>query len=90
MKTFADIKRALQVGATVTMLAHDWFPTGKLINVPRKVVKTQSNAVQFEGGSWLYWSKAGDYTCLSENCFKVRLNPDSTDKPAFMVYEVQP
>lgn len=50
MKTFADIKRKLVEGNSITMTRHDWYPTGKLIGLERKVIAKQTNAVQFEGG----------------------------------------
>ena len=74
MKTFADIKRKLIEGASLTMIRHDWYPQGKYMNICRKVITKQTNAVQFENGSWLYLDKkAADYIPLSENEFLVRL-----------------
>lgn len=84
MKTFADVKRALQVGVTVTMVRHDWYPNGKLMNVPRKVIKVQSNGVQFEGGSWLHFPKASDIA-VHERGFSVLLSAENAD---FMEYEI--
>jgi hypothetical protein len=42
---------------------NDWFggplPEGhKLKGLKRKVEKEQTNAIRFEGGSWLNWDKA--------------------------------
>lgn len=45
MKTLADLKRALSVGAEVKMTYCTW--EHRFLNVPRFVVKTQSNGVQF-------------------------------------------
>jgi hypothetical protein len=84
MKTFADIKRKLVENNTITMIRHDWLPNGKLIGVKRKIIKRQSNAVQFEGGSWLYLDKpANDYIPTGENTFLVRLDSDK-----FMEYKI--
>jgi hypothetical protein len=84
MKTFSDIKRKLVEGNSVTMIRHDWFPTGKLIGLERKVIKRQSNAVQFDGGSWLRLDKpASDYIPTSENTFLARLDGDK-----FMEYKI--
>ena len=84
MKTFADIKRKLTNGASVTMIRHDHYPNGGLIGLERKVIKRQSNAVQFEGGSWLRLDKpAADYIPTSENTFLARLNDDK-----FMEYKI--
>jgi hypothetical protein len=63
--SLASIKRKLQVGAKIQMVRHDWFNAGqspqfvpdKIAGV-REVVRAQSNAVQFSGGSWLYFDKA--------------------------------
>jgi hypothetical protein len=85
MKTFADVKRAMQVGVTVTMTKHDWYPNGTLIGVPRKVQKVQSNAVQFEGGSWLHWPRASDVVPTDKG-FTVVL---SIEKAQLMEYEIE-
>jgi hypothetical protein len=84
MKTFADIKRKLTEGNSITMTRHDWYPQGKLIGLERKVIKRQSNAVQFDGGSWLRLDRpAADYIPTSENTFLVRLDGDK-----FMEYSI--
>lgn len=86
MKTFADIKKALNVGVTVTMVSHDWFPGSKIIGVKRKIIKRQSNGIQFDGGYWLMYDvrKASDFIPLSESEFQVRLNGDK-----FMRYLIE-
>jgi hypothetical protein len=77
MKTFADIKRKLVIGNSITMIRHDWIPNGKLIGLKREIIKKQSNAVQFQGGSWLYLDKpASEYIPTSENTFLVKLDQD--------------
>lgn len=84
MKTFADIKRKLSEGSTLTMTRHDWYPQGKNMNLPRKIVKRQSNAIQFEGGSWLYLDRpAKEYIPTSENTFLVLLGEDK-----YMGYQI--
>lgn len=84
MKTFADIKRKLVEGNSITMIRHDWYPNGPIMNVERKVIKRQSNAVQFEGGSWLRLDKkAADYIPTGENSFLVRLEGEN-----FMEYSI--
>jgi len=83
MKTFADIKRKLIEGNSITMLRHD-YGSNDLIGLNRRVIKRQSNAVQFEGGSWLRLDKpASNYTPTSENTFLVRLQNDK-----FMEYRI--
>lgn len=83
-KTLADVKRHLEVGATVTMVRHDWYPNNKLMNLPRKVVKKQTNGVQFEGGSWLMFPPASDVVG-GEDEFTVAL---SIEKAQFMTYKI--
>jgi hypothetical protein len=84
MKTFSDIKRKLVEGNSLTMTRHDWYPQGKLIGVTRDIVKRQSNAIQLEGGSWLYLDKpAKEYIPTSENTFLVFLDNDK-----FMEYRI--
>jgi len=77
MKTFSDIKRKLIVGNSITMIRHDWLPNGKLIGLKREIVKRQSNAVQFQCGSWLYLDKpSSEYIATGENTFLVKLDND--------------
>jgi hypothetical protein len=84
MKTFADIKRKLIEGNALTMIRHDWYPQGKLMGVTRDIVKRQSNAIQLEGGSWLYLDKpAKEFIPTSENTFLVLLDQDK-----FMEYRI--
>lgn len=84
MKTFSDIKRKLIEGNALTMIRHDWYPQGKLMGVTRDIVKRQSNAIQLEGGSWLYLDKpAKEFIPTSENTFLVLLDQDK-----FMEYRI--
>lgn len=59
MKTLADLKR-VQVGDifTITYAFTDSSRPHKHLNVSRKIEKVQSNALMFEGRSWLYFPKA--------------------------------
>ena len=84
MKTFSDIKKKLVEGNSLTMTRHDWYPQGKLIGLTRDIVKRQSNAIQLEGGSWLYLDKpAKEYIPTSDNTFLVFLDNDK-----FMEYRI--
>lgn len=47
MKTFADLKRDLVVGKTLTM-TYSSFEKNKLLNKPRKIIKVQTNGVYLE------------------------------------------
>jgi len=78
MKTFSDIKRKLIEGNALTMIRHDWYPQGKLMGITRDIIKRQSNAIQLEGGSWLYLDKkAADYIPLNDYEFLVRLEGEN-------------
>ena len=88
MKSFADIKRSLTEGTILTMIKHDWYPNAPMINKPRKIEKRQSNAIMFEGGSWLYLDKpASHYVPQGFNEFSVRLNPDDVEAK-YMTYRI--
>lgn len=86
MKTFADVKRRLQEGAVLKLVRHDWLrPNLPLqLGAVRKIIKRTSNAIQFEGGSWLNFPPASDVVCDGENQFSVVL---SIEKAQFMTYE---
>jgi hypothetical protein len=60
MNTLADFKRRLAERPTVTLI--NCNQQHKALNVPRKVAKMQTNAVMFEGGSWLYFDKASNWS----------------------------
>jgi hypothetical protein len=90
-KNLAELKRWLaQPNATVTMIQHDWdkpmivqsnlgpvmlSKIKKLLNVPRTVATLQTNGVQFQGGSWLYFKSTKEMRFDPENgTFDVCLN----------------
>ena len=75
--SLASIKRNLKAGAKVVMVRHDWYPAGKLMGVERAVIRVQSNGVQFEGGSWLYFKAAKEYRDTT-NGFQVCLDGSGT------------
>jgi hypothetical protein len=85
MKTFSDIKKQLVEGATLKLVRHDWLtPSSKIqVGLQRKIIKRQSNAIQFEGGSWFYFPKSSDIA-INENGFSVVL---SIEQASFMAYE---
>lgn len=64
MKSLAELKRLLVVGAGVTMVRHYNPRQNPLLHVRRRVKHAQTNGVQFEPlsegqqGSWLMWPKA--------------------------------
>lgn len=85
MKTFSDVKNQLVEGATLKLVRHDWLtPSSKIqLGLERKIIKRQSNAIQFEDGSWFYFPKSS-IIAINENGFSVVL---SVEKAAFMAYE---
>jgi hypothetical protein len=84
MKTLADVKRRLVVGARLTMTSHSWYPQGKLIGLERKIEVRQSQSIKFEGGSWLQFPPASRVTVLDKDTFSIQLDPD--DKTKVMTY----
>ena len=60
-----------------TMIRHDWYPDGKLIGIPRKVEKLQTNSMKFEGGSWLDFRAAKNYKFEGDK-ITVSLNDDGS------------
>ena len=59
MNNFNQLKKGLNIGDTLTIV--DTSLVGhKYLNVPRKIIKKQTNAVKFEGGSWLGLGATGE------------------------------
>ena len=79
MKSFAELKRFFaEPGAAIVQIRHDWLrpdAPSQLIGVERRIQKVQSNAVQFEGGSWFYYPKAKEIRFTDEG-FEVCLKRD--------------
>lgn len=61
IKTLAELKRALVAGFKLQLVGCDRMDH-KYMGTIRAVEKQQTNAVKFEGGSWLEFGKAGEYT----------------------------
>ena len=63
----------------------------KYINIERKVAKKQTNAIMFDNHSWLYWSKAENYTFSKYlyNNVDIILTIKEKDIP-FMGYHLRP
>jgi len=85
MKTFADVKRRLVVGAKLKLVRHDWvIPNSPLkIGLVREIQTRQENAIMFKGGSWLSFPRASDVV-VSENGFSIVL---SVERAQFITYE---
>jgi hypothetical protein len=86
MKTLAEVKRALDVGASVTITHfRDLGPGDSLVwgggerTLPftREVAVRQGNAVAFTeplahgGKSWLYWPKASEIAFADDGAFTI-------------------
>ena len=87
MKNFADVKKKLVVGAKLKLVRHYWLKKGLPLQLGavRAIAVRQSNAIQFEGGSWLYFPKATDVVVDSDkNQFSIVL---SIEKAEFITYE---
>lgn len=98
MKTFADVKRRLVVGATLVMERNDWQVTATpqnvanpLIGIKRSIVQRGANHIQFsphkEGssGSYLHFPKASDVIVTGADTFAVMLDP-TRDTSKLMAY----
>lgn len=68
MKTLADFKR-LPVGTKIETL--EGIP--KYQNKVRTIEHKQSNAIRFEGGSWLQYPSAKETTIESEDTIRIDL-----------------
>lgn len=76
--SLARIKRKLQIGDAVEMVHHGFAKDGKpgpKVTGIRRVTRVQTNGVQFEGGSWLFFPKASE-TRETPNGFEIALVPD--------------
>jgi hypothetical protein len=61
IENLAQLKKYFQNGGSIKMTWNLFVPNGKLIGVVRKPIKVQTNAIKFEGGSWLQYDKASNY-----------------------------
>jgi hypothetical protein len=91
--SLAAIKRKLQAGQKIEMVAHSWFPVaGSKVAGVREVKRVQSNAVQFtptapgSNGSWLYFDAGAKNYRLTDKGFEVDLRDDGTFAES-MTYE---
>lgn len=88
VRTLAELKRTLKVGDRLTMIRHDWFPEGKLLNVPRYIVATNTQGIvlnedsKASDGSHLLWPKASRVQ-LNGNTFSIQLNPETQDRMTY-------
>ena len=101
MESLAQLKREAK-NYTWKQVFNSW--TGgelkyghKLFGLDRKIIKQQSNALQFDGGSWLEWPKASELTFIHDLegipakvvLKKIRIWLDK-EKNEFMTYELSP
>jgi hypothetical protein len=91
MKTLKDLKDRLKVGETLTLIYFGGNQHAGL-NIPRKIIKVQSNAIQLEGingkdGSWVYFPRRCEveFHETNENKFRIHFK-DMAQFP--MVYYI--
>ena len=86
MKNFADVKKRFIIGTELKLIRHDWLKPNSPLQLGdiRTIIKVQSNAIQFNTGSWLHYPKSCDIVTNGENEFSVVL---STQNAEFMTYE---
>ena len=86
MKNLADLKRALVPGSTITMVRHDWYPNGWLLNKPRKVLAAKRVGITIEtvgrdgtvDESHMRWQIASEYTFIDDVFFEVAIDPQGS------------
>lgn len=88
--TIAELKRRMAIGTVVTMTGHDWYPSGRLIGIPRTVVHVDTVKVGFAGDdgrtSYMSWPRAGHLQATGPDTFAVALDDDGT---AWMHYRIE-
>lgn len=64
IKNLSQLKNQLKVGDSLRIEYENAnaFQRATLNGTTRKIIKKQSNAIQFENGSWLFWQKASRYS----------------------------
>ncbi len=80
-KTLSDIKKAMTAGSI-------WRTTWKSgTTKTRPIIKKQTNAVVFEGESWLYWEKANRYKIFDKG-FTVYYPGEHIPENEIVTYEI--
>lgn len=83
MKNLAELKRRLTPNVKVLLL---WSKhPHKYIAKRRSIIKQQTNAIMFEGGSWLYWEKANNYRFFKDFPDKFAILENGQE---FLIYEI--
>lgn len=60
IKNLSDFKK-LKEGTILTLVEAVRMPGHPYLNVPRKIEKKQTDAIRFEGGSWLLYPTAKEF-----------------------------
>lgn len=84
IENLAQLKKYLNVG--VKLRIKYARPGGALDNTVRAIKKKQSNAIQFENESWLFWEKASRYSFF-EGGFSVYWDDAKQNKIMDYFYE---
>lgn len=87
IKNLAELKRILKVGTMVT-LKHCSYMDHRFVGLKRKITIVQSNAIMFEGGSWLKFEKASDYKFTERGWIQDNSLADQPKFTAYLEYEI--
>ena len=85
METFSDVKRKLTKGTELKCVRNDH--SDKHLNITRKIDVVKTNAIRFEGGSWLHFPKAKYVEILGDNAFSIGMILSSRDKREVKEYD---
>ena len=86
METFSDVKRNLTKGTELKCVRNDH--SDKHLNITRKIDVVKTNAIRFEGGSWLHFPKAKYVEILGDNAFSIVGGDFAYEKGKTMTYEL--
>lgn len=96
IKNLSQLKKYFQNNGAIKTTFNRFCLNSQNLNIVRRPIKVQSNAVQFEGGSWLYLEKASNFDFFDGgfNCYSYTdLNPNTnhhdgiTHKIKVLTYE---
>lgn len=81
INNLSELKKFLTVGKKLRIeyANPDLYARKNLNGLTRAIIKKQSNAIQFENESWLYWEKASRYSFF-EGGFSVFWDDEKQNK----------
>lgn len=88
IENLSQLKKYLTVGVKLRIeyAQPDQFARKTTNGMVRAIKKVQSNAIQFENGSWLYWEKSSRYKFF-EGGFSVYWDDEKQNKIMDYYYE---